>query len=193
MTSPASLANRGVGWELVCSDLLDRAEAAGLLVWHRFPVPVEQVGPVKRGGRFEAVRSDRASPDLLVVLGRGAVSRGISILAEWKECARLPWHVGAVAPHQANAFDRMVRIGGRAVVLLRVMRGAAAPPLMLCLDWLDLGPRYRAWASKESSGGVSEEDLARLGVAFRDYTGLVDALDAGPRPMAAATTPKGAR
>ena len=62
MTAPSSRANRGIGWELVCSDILDRAEAAGLLVWHRFPVPVEQVGPVKRGGRFEAIRSDRASP-----------------------------------------------------------------------------------------------------------------------------------
>lgn len=189
MTSPSSLANRGIGWELVCSDLLDRAEDAGLLVWHRFPVPVEQVGPVKRGGRFEAVRSDRASPDLLVVLGRGAVSRGISILAEWKECSRLPWHVGAVAPHQANAFDRMVKIGGRAVVLLRVMR-VGAPPLMVCIDWADLGPRYRAWAAKESSGGVSEEDVFKMGVVFSSYTSLVDALDAGPRPIAAATTPK---
>ena len=189
MTSPASLANRGIGWELVCSDLLDRAEAAGLLTWHRFPVPVEQVGPVKRGGRFEAIRSDRASPDLLVVLGRGAVSRGISILAEWKECARLPWHVGAVAAHQANAFDRMVRIGGRAVVLLRLMR-VGAPPLMVCIDWADLGPRYRAWAAKEASGGVSEEDLQRMGVVFSSYTSLVDALDAGPRPVAAATSPK---
>lgn len=189
MTSPSSLANRGAGWELVCSDLLDRAEAAGLLVWHRFPVPVEQVGPVKRGGRFEAVRSDRASPDLLVVLGRGAVSRGISILAEWKECSRLPWHVGAIAPHQANAFDRMVRIGGRAVVLLRLMR-VGAPPLMVCIDWADLGPRYRAWAAKESSGGVSEEDVFKMGVVFSSYTSLVDALDAGPRPVAASTTPK---
>jgi hypothetical protein len=189
VTSPASLANRGIGWELVCSDILDRAEAAGLLVWHRFPVPVEQVGPVRKGGRFEAVRSDRASPDLLVVLGRGAVCRGMSILAEWKECAKLPWHVGAVAPHQANAFDRMCRIGGRAVVLLRVMR-TGAPPLMLCLDWADLGPRYRAWASKESSGGVSEDDLFKMGVVFSSYTSLVDALDAGPRPMAASTSPK---
>ncbi|NCY02412.1 MAG: hypothetical protein EBX36_05750, partial [Planctomycetia bacterium] len=187
MTSPASLANRGVGWELVCSDLLDRAEAAGLLVWHRFPVPVEQVGPVKRGGRFEAVRSDRASPDLLVVLGRGAVCRGMSILAEWKECAKLPWHVGAVAPHQANAFDRMCRVGGRAVVLLRVMR-VGAPPLMVCIDWADLAPRYRAWAAKESSGGVSEEDVQKMGVVFSSYTSLVDALDAGPRPVAASTT-----
>lgn len=189
MTSPSSLANRGIGWELVCSDLLDRAEDAGLLTWHRFPVPVEQVGPVKRGGRFEAIRSDRASPDLLVVLGRGAVSRGVSILAEWKECSRLPWHVGAVAPHQANAFDRMCRIGGRAVVLLRLMR-VGAPPLMVCIDWADLGPRYRAWAAKEASGGVSEEDLQRMGVVFSSYTSLVDALDAGPRPIAAATTPK---
>lgn len=189
MTSPASLANRGVGWELVCSDLLDRAEAAGLLVWHRFPVPVEQVGPVKRGGRFEAVRSDRASPDLLVVLGRGAVCRGLSILAEWKECAKLPWHVGAVAPHQANAFDRMCRIGGRAVVLLRVLR-TGAPPMMVCIDWADLGPRYRAWAAKEASGGVSEEDVFKIGVVFSSYTSLVDALDAGPRPVAASTTPK---
>lgn len=190
MTSPSSLANRGIGWELVCSDLLDRAEDAGLLVWHRFPVPVEQVGAVKRGGRFEAVRSDRASPDLLVVLGRGAVSRGISILAEWKECSRLPWHVGAIAPHQANAFDRMVKIGGRAVVLLRVMRGTAGPPTMLCLDWADLGARYRAWASKDASGGISEEDLLRLGVVFFSYTSLVDALDAGPRVVAAQTTPR---
>lgn len=77
-----------------------------------------------------------------------------------------------------------------AVVLLRVMRGAAAPPTMLCLDWADLGPRYRAWAAKESSGGVSEEDVFKMGVAFSSYTSLVDALDAGPRPMAAATTPK---
>ena len=192
MTSPSSLANRGIGWELVCSDLLDRAEAAGLLTWHRFPVPVEQVGPVKRGGRFEAIRSDRASPDLLVVLGRGAFCRGISILAEWKECAKLPWHVGAIAPHQANAFDRMCRIGGRAVVLLRVMR-VGAPPLMVCIDWFDLGPRYRAWAAKEASGGISEEDVFKMGVVFYSYTSLVDALDAGPRPVAAATTPKGAR
>ena len=189
MTSPASLANRGVGWELVCADLLDRAADANLLVWHRFPVPVRQIGGIGRGGRFEAVYADRASPDLLVVLGRGAVCRGLSILAEWKECARLPWHVGAIAPHQANAFDRICRIGGRAVVLLRVMR-VGAPPLMLCLDWFDLGPRYRAWAAKESSGGVSEEDVQKMGVGFSSYTSLVDALDAGPRPMAASTSPK---
>ena len=190
MTARPSTANRGAGWELVCADLLDRAADAHLLVWHRFPVPVKQISGIGRGGRFEAVYADRASPDLLVVLGRGALCRGLSILAEWKECARLPWHVGAIAPHQANAFDRICRIGGRAVVLLRVMRGAADPPLMLCLDWFDLGPRYRAWASSESSGGVSESDLLRLGVVFFSYTSLVDALDAGPRVVAAQTTPR---
>lgn len=188
--SRPSTSHRGEGWELVCADLLDRAADASLLVWHRFPVPVRQIGGIGRGGRFEAVYSDRASPDLLIVLGRGAVCRGLSILAEWKECARLPWHVSAIAPHQANAFDRMCRIGGRAVVLLRVMRGTADPPLMLCIDWCDLGPRYRAWASSESSGGVSEDDLLRLGVVFFSYTSLVDALDAGPRPVAAQTTPR---
>lgn len=187
--SRPSTSHRGEGWELVCADLLDRAADSNLLVWHRFPVPVKQIGGIGPGGRFTAVYADRASPDLLVVLGRGAVSRGISILAEWKECAKLPWHVGAVAPHQANAFDRMCRIGGRAVVLLRVMR-VGAPPLMLCLDWFDLGPRYRAWAAKEASGGVSEEDVFKIGVVFSSYTSLVDALDAGPRPVAASTTPK---
>ena len=33
----------------------------------------------------------------------------------------------------------------------------AAPPSMLCVDWADLGPRYRAWASKDASGGVSSQ------------------------------------
>ena len=56
---------KGLGWEEVCGDLLDRCEQLGLLTWHRFSVPLKQLGKRGPGGRFVAVYAAKAPPDLL--------------------------------------------------------------------------------------------------------------------------------
>ncbi len=166
---------KGLGWEDVCGDLLDRCEQLGLLAWHRFSVPVKQLGKRGPGGRFVAVYAAKAPPDLLIVL-RGTF--GQAILADWKDCASPPWSLSAIPAHQANAFEAMVKAGGRGLVLLRVHQGTAGPPVMLALDWRLLGPRYRDWASGKTSGTLSLTDARALGREFRGYVDLVNALEA---------------
>lgn len=166
---------RGLGWEDVCGDLLDRCEQLGLLTWHRFSVPVKQLGKRGAGGRFVAVYAGKAPPDLLIVIKR---TFGQAILADWKDCVAPPWSLSAIPAHQANDFDGAVKIGARAMVLLRVHQGTAGPPVMLALDWARLGPRYRDWATGQTSGTLSLADARAIGREFRGYVDLCTALEA---------------
>jgi len=166
---------KGLGWEDVCGDLLDRCEQLGLLAWHRFSVPVKQLGKRGPGGRFVAVYAAKAPPDLLIVL-RGTF--GQAILADWKDCAAPPWSLSAIPAHQANAFESMVKAGGRGLVLLRVHQGTAGPPVMLALDWSRIRVRYRDWATGKCSGSLTLTEARSLGREFRGYVDLCNALEA---------------
>lgn len=166
------MSGRGAGWEAIAGELLDRLQDRGMLSWHRLHPEVTQLGPIRAGGRFEAMRTAKGPPDALILRA------GRAILAEFKETRASAWHLSAVPPHQANALDRAIKQGCAGAVLLRVVHGVEAPPRLWALSWGLLSRRYRAHAEGVEAGTVPLADLPRLGMQFYDVGSLLEALDA---------------
>ncbi len=154
------------------ADLLDRLQGRGALSWHRLHPEVTQLGPIRAGGRFEAMRTAKGPPDALILRG------GRAILAEFKETRSAEWHLSAVPPHQANALDRAVAAGCGGAVFLRLVRGVESPPCLWALSWANLGRAYRAHAEGVAAGTVHSANLHLLGHKFYDVGTLLDAIDA---------------
>lgn len=120
----------------------------------RIPAPMQPIGKAK-GGVFPAIYVKRGAPDF------HAQVDGSSLLFDAKSTIDADrWPFSDLPPHQAAAFDRHERHGGRAFVLLLLGR------VVYLLPWSEIGQRYRRWQAGDAKRGeasLTAEDCERLG------------------------------
>lgn len=132
-----------------------------------------RTGPVRQSVAFPAVWEDEGPPDYL------AVSGGVSMLLDAKDCAAARWPLSALEWHQADAFDDHVRHGHWAGVLLRMERRLFVLPWLRGPDDDDLRGRWVARAAGEAARGeasLTVADCLTIGAACRGYDWLPVAL-----------------
>jgi hypothetical protein len=186
----ASHAGRGREWQDLLEALHTTYNRSGRAhVWTN-PPPVKMLGQAQvlsyqatRGGRlvtvtgraFPAVFDDDGPPDFLVLAG------GVSMLLDAKQCAADRWPLDKLEIHQAEAFDRHVRAGGWAAVLLRLEHRPYLLPWLRREEEDDLRARWWAHHKGKAERGwaaLGHEQCRVIGVALRSVDWLGEAVAA---------------
>lgn len=162
-------ANRhGHGFEGALDGLHAAYNAAERAWIVKVPAPYKVLGkPTK--GRFTASWEGEGPPDYA-----GAVA-GRLVAFDAKQTAADRWGFEALAPHQAQHFDRATKQGAYAFVLLWI-EGA-----VWVLPWEVLGPRWWAWRNTRAAkalratpgtASLSAADIAEIGHRCQGYDWL---------------------
>ncbi len=147
-------ANLGKPFEDALEDMHLLYNAGNRAAVTRIPAPMKPIGKAVKGV-FPAIYVKRGAPDF------HAQVAGASLLFDAKstvDAAR--WELKDLAAHQAAAFDRHERQGGRAFVLLLLGR------VVYLLPWSEIAQRYRRWQAGDAKRGeasLTVEDCDRLG------------------------------
>ena len=106
---------RGLLWEEVCRNSLERLRQDGRLYWFRNATPMVRVGEVTKSGTFPARYGAQAPPDYTIL-----TAGGCAMLVDAKDCKVGRWEVRQVKDHQMEAMRRWKDMGGTAGIFLRM-------------------------------------------------------------------------
>jgi recombination protein U len=128
---------RGLGFEDALDGLHAAYNAAGRAWVIKVPAPYRVLGK-PTGSRFTAAWEGEGPPDYAGAVG------GRPICFDAKQTAGDRWSFDALAPHQAQHFDRAAAQGVACFVLLWLDGNVWLVP------WATLGPRWWAWRERRA-------------------------------------------
>lgn len=129
---------RGAAWELQLGIWNEQYRRAGKAFLFRCHPGVNQIN-----GRL--TYASKGPPDFV-----GCLAGGRTIVFDAKEVSGPRFSFNNLKPHQADAFDNVVKLGGLAFLAIQWMDGHQIIG-RTWVDWQNLEWRYRAWQHEKGA------------------------------------------